>query len=88
VILGLADAAESASRSLERPTPQRLDDLVHDILQDRIEDGQYDEAPVTLCELQTIAESLISSLGSMHHARIAYRKREAESDQGDSPGTK
>lgn len=75
VILGLADSAESASRSLERPTPQRLDDLVHDILQDRIEDGQYDEAPVTLCQLQTIADSLISSLGSMHHARIAYRKK-------------
>lgn len=75
VILGLADAAESASRSLERPTPQRLDDLVHDILRDRIDDGQYDEAPVSLCQLQTIADVLVSSLGSMHHTRVAYRKR-------------
>ena len=74
VILGLADASESASRSLERPTPQRLDDLVHDLLQDRIEDGQYDEAPVTLCQLHTIAEVLVASLGSMHHARVAYRR--------------
>jgi putative nucleotidyltransferase with HDIG domain len=78
VILGLADAAESASRSLERPTPQRLDDLVHGILADRIEDGQYDEAPVTLCQLQSIADSLVSSLGSMHHSRIAYRNRPEE----------
>jgi len=75
VILGLADAAESASRSLERPTPQRLDDLVHDILQDRIDDGQYDEAPVTLCQLQEIAATLVASLGSMHHSRIAYGRR-------------
>jgi len=75
VILGLADAAESASRSLERPTPQRLDDLVHDLLQDRINDGQYDEAPVTLCQLQEIAATLVSSLVSMLHSRIAYGRR-------------
>ena len=78
VILSLADAAESASRSLERPTPQRIDDLVHDILQDRIGDGQYDEAPVTLCQLQEVADSLVASLSSMLHARIAYRKRNEE----------
>jgi len=78
VILGIADAAESASRSLERPTPQRIDDLVHDLLQDRIEDGQYDEAPVTLCQLHTIAESLVTSLGSMHHSRVAYRRRKSD----------
>ena len=81
VILSLADASESASRSLERPTPQRLDDLVHDILRDRVEDGQYDEAPVTLCQLQTIADSLVASLGSMHHARIAYRRRSEEAGE-------
>ena len=77
VILGLADAAESASRSLERPTLQRLDDLVHDLLQDRINDGQYDEAPVTMLQLQEIAATLVSCLASMHHSRIAYRKRES-----------
>lgn len=78
VILGLADAAESASRSLERPTLQRLDDLVHDILRDRINDGQYNEAPVTLCQLHSIADTLVSSLGSMLHTRIDYRKVEQE----------
>ena len=76
VILGLADAAESASRSLERPTLQRLDDLVHDLMQDRINDGQYDEAPVTMCQLHSIAATLVSCLSSMHHTRIGYRPRE------------
>lgn len=78
VILSLADAAESASRSLERPTPQRLDDLVHGLLHDRIEDGQYDEAPVTLCQLQEIAATLVSSLSSMHHVRVAYGRRKED----------
>jgi len=85
VILSMSDGAESASRSLERPTPQRLDDLVHDILQERIEEGQYDEAPVTLCQLHTIADSLIASLSSMHHARIAYRKRDG--GETEAPAT-
>jgi putative nucleotidyltransferase with HDIG domain len=80
VILGLADACESASRSLERPTLQRIDDLVHDILQDRINDGQYDEAPVTICQLHSIAGTLVSCLASMLHTRITYRRR--ETDQG------
>jgi putative nucleotidyltransferase with HDIG domain len=76
VILGLADATESAARSLERPTLQRLDDLVHDLMQDRISDGQYDEAPVTMCQLHEIAATLVSCLASMHHTRIGYTKRE------------
>lgn len=85
VILGLADAAESAARSLEKPTPQRIDDLVHDLLQERIEDGQYDESPVTMAQLHVIADTLVSSLGSMHHTRVAYRRIKEPSgatDQG------
>jgi hypothetical protein len=81
VILGLADAAESASRSLERPTLQRLDDLVHDLMQDRIADGQYDEAPVTMAQLQEIAATLVSCLGSMHHTRIGYKKGDAAKER-------
>jgi len=49
---------------------------VHDILQDRINDGQYDEAPVTLCQLQEIASTLVSCLASMLHSRISYRRRD------------
>lgn len=78
VILGLADAAESAVRSLERPTPQRIDDIVHDILQDRINDCQYDEAPVTLCQLQEIAATLVTTLSSMHHIRTPYRGKSGQ----------
>ena len=81
VILGLADAAESATRSLERPTLQRIDDLVHDLLQDRITDGQYDEAEVTLSQLQEIAATLVSSLGSMLHNRITYRRHDEAADE-------
>jgi cyclic-di-AMP phosphodiesterase PgpH len=82
VILCLADSAESAVRSLERPAPQRIDDLVHDILRDRIEEGQFDDAPVTLRQLHEIAATLVSHLTSMHHVRVPYRR------DGDDGGTR
>lgn len=76
-IISLADAAESAVRSLERPTPQRIDDLVHTLLEERLYDGQYDECPITIGELHKIADSLVATLLGMFHIRIAYRKEKA-----------
>ncbi len=73
-IISLADAAESATRSLERPTPQRIDDLVHTLLKERLHDHQFDECPITIGELHKIADSLVSTLLGMFHTRIAYKK--------------
>ena len=39
----LADAVESAARSLEKITPQRLEQLINDIIEQRILDRQMDE---------------------------------------------
>jgi putative nucleotidyltransferase with HDIG domain len=75
-ILCLADAVESASRSLERPTPQRIEDLVNRIIEERLLDHQLDDAPVTLAELKKIGESFRFSLQSMLHLRVPYPRRE------------
>jgi hypothetical protein len=75
-IVSLADSIESASRSLERPTPQRIDDLVRNIIKARLDEGQLDEAPLTIAEIWKIADSFRFSLVNMLHARIAYPKRE------------
>jgi len=71
-IMCLADIVESASRSLESPTPQRIDDLVRSLISARLADHQLDEAPLTLAELQDVAASLSATLRSMLHSRIAY----------------
>ena len=76
-LVNLADSIESASRSLERPTPQRIDDLVRNIVKERLSSGQLDEAPLTIAEIWRAAESFRFSLVNMLHARIAYPKREA-----------
>ena len=50
-VLMLADAVESASRTLVDPTPARIEGLVRDIAQRRLQNGQFDESGLTLREL-------------------------------------
>ena len=71
-IISLADTIESASRSLEKVTPQKIDQLINDLIQKRIEDRQLDECDLTLREIRTISESFKFTLRSMLHSRIAY----------------
>jgi len=71
-ILSLADAVESASRCLEKVTPNRLEQLIHDIIEHRIIDGQLDECDLTMREIQAIAENFAYTLTNMLHSRIAY----------------
>ena len=71
-IISLADAVESASRSLEKVTAGRLEQLIHDIIQKRIIDGQLDECDITMREIQTISDSFAFTLQNMLHSRIAY----------------
>jgi len=83
-IISLADAAESASRSLKKPTPRRIRQLVNDIFESRILDGQLDESDMSFRELAVVKESFIKSLRSMLHRRIEYPdEREAQGERGE-----
>ncbi len=82
-IVSLADSIESASRSIERPTAQRIDDLVSDIVDSRIAGHQLDECPLTLDEIRRIGESFRSTLASMMHSRVAYPARRETKEPKD-----
>ncbi|MBV9674641.1 MAG: HDIG domain-containing protein [Verrucomicrobia bacterium] len=73
-IISIADAVESASRSLDKPTPQKVEQLVNDIINKRIAEGQLDECDLTLRELKVIAETFRFTLQNMLHTRIKYPK--------------
>ena len=73
-IISLADAVESASRTLEKPTPGKITQLIEDIVSSRILDGQLSECDLTLREIKVISESFNSTLRSMLHSRITYPK--------------
>jgi cyclic-di-AMP phosphodiesterase PgpH len=77
-IVSLADIVESASRSLEKPTPQKIEQLVNELIEERIADGQLDECDLTLGELRVIAERFRFTLMTMLHTRIAYPKGESK----------
>jgi membrane-associated HD superfamily phosphohydrolase len=71
-ILMVADAVESASRTLSEPTPARIEGLVRELIEKRLHDGQFDECGLTLREIGEIRESLIKSLIGIYHGRVKY----------------
>ncbi|MFC2145384.1 HD family phosphohydrolase [Actinomycetota bacterium] len=78
-ILMLADSAEAAVRSIEKITPKKIEQMVNDIVEDRIKDGQLSQADITLREIEQVKNSLIDGLISIYHSRITY------SDNGKLP---
>ncbi len=71
-VVMLADAAEAASRTLARKTPDRLNALIRKIISDKLEDGQLDEAPLTLRQLDQVRETFVRVLQSLYHSRVEY----------------
>jgi putative nucleotidyltransferase with HDIG domain len=71
-ILMLSDAVESAARALPDPTPARIRELVERLVTQKITEGQLDQSPLTLREIDIIKDSLASVLTGMYHHRIDY----------------
>lgn len=82
-IISLADAVESASRSLKKPTPAKIRVLVEELVELRICDGQLDECLLTVKDLATVKGVFSSTLRSMLHSRIAYPKDEEKGRKSD-----
>lgn len=71
-ILMLADGVEAASRTLDKPTPGRIADLVDKIIGAQLADGQLDECDLTLRDLRGIRDAFVRLLTGMLHSRIEY----------------
>ena len=72
VIVMLSDGAEAAVRSLQDHSEEYIRAIIKKIIDHIVADGQFDESDVTLQELNTIRESLIATLTSIHHQRVSY----------------
>lgn len=71
-VLMLADAVESASRTLVDPTSARISGLVDMIAEKKMADGQFDECGLTFKQLDQVKASLVKTLTSIYHARVKY----------------
>lgn len=79
-IISLADTIEAATRSLRTVTPKNLTELLDRLFQERLADGQLDEAPLTLEELAKIKTSFTFTLLNMLHSRVAYAGADQAAD--------
>ena len=73
-VLMVCDAVEGAVRALHEPTPSRIESTVHQIITDRLSDGQFDDCDITLKEISQVEDSLVKSLCAIYHGRVAYPK--------------
>jgi putative nucleotidyltransferase with HDIG domain len=71
-IMMLGDSCEAAARSLAHPDPENIRTIVLKVFDAIISDGQLEECDLTLRELTTIREAIISALTAIYHARIDY----------------
>ncbi len=71
-ILMLADGVEASVRSLDDKDEASIRTMVDRIVDARIEDGQLDDAELTLKNLSQIKEAFVQQLLGMYHSRIKY----------------
>lgn len=77
----LADAVEAASRTLDKPTPARIDTLIQRIINDRFQSGELDECPLTLRDLAKIKEAFAKVLMASFHHRVKYPQQKESMDE-------
>jgi hypothetical protein len=85
-IVMLADSCESATRALQEPTLDRVRDLIHNVVEGKINDRQLDEAPLTLREVAQVEEQFVNILSGVLHRRIEYPSTKHLTDSEEENG--
>lgn len=75
-IVMLSDSVEAASRTLEDPTPQRIQTLTNSVITRIFLDDQLSMCDLTLKDLRVIARSFNLILTGIFHHRIDYPGKE------------
>ena len=77
IIIMLCDTLEAASRTLKDYSAETMSALVENIVKSKMADGQFEDADISLKELNIVKNVLKSYLQQIYHARIAYPKKVA-----------
>lgn len=75
VILMLCDSVEAASRTLKDYSMESITRFVDGITKTKVSEEQFEEADITISELNTVKMTICQFLAQMHHERIVYPKR-------------
>ena len=71
-IIMLADGVEASVRSLDEKDEESIREMVNRIVDARVEDGQLDDAELTLRDIAQIRDAFVAQLLGMYHSRIKY----------------
>ena len=77
-IIMLADSVEAAVRSINDPTKGKIEEMVNNLIKERLNDGQLDNCDLTLKDINKIRNSFVKVLLSIYHQRIEYTTDKCE----------
>ena len=80
VIMMIADSSEAAVRSIEEYTVERISEMVDKVVERKMSQGQFDNAPITLEKLNRIKEAIKKALIDFYHLRISYEEEKIKKD--------
>ena len=73
-ILMLADSVEAAVRSISNPTKEKIENMVDNIVKDKLSSGQLDDSQLTISDVKKIKKCFLKTLNGIYHERIEYPK--------------
>lgn len=86
-VIMLADSVEASVRSIQEPTKGKIEEMVNNIIKDRLNDGQLNNCDITLKDLNKIRVAFYKVLSGVYHQRIEYPedkwKRKEENNDTD-----
>ena len=71
-VLMMADAVEAASRSLSEYTEESIGELVDKIIDTQVQEGYFQDCPISWQEINRVKETFKEKLRTMYHTRISY----------------
>lgn len=77
IILMLCDTVEAASRTLKGNTPEAYSAFIEGLVAGKMDEGQFDNADITISELNSVKETLKQYLAHLNHERIVYPKNKS-----------
>lgn len=75
IILMLCDSCEAAARTLSDHSAATCRRFVDSIVDGKMAEGQFNDADITLREIESIKEAIVNYIVQIYHQRIAYPKR-------------
>ena len=71
-ILMMADTIEAAVRKKKDATPGQIEGFIHNLLKNKLNDGQFDECDLTFKDVNKVAAAFTRVVNGMYHKRVEY----------------